>query len=84
MEIVTTGNTDFSPNDSQGGNAGNDATTDIGFQLADIAIADVDDNQRVRLENFISRWAKYATICQKEVIKFYELYYVLQIKFCHI
>jgi len=54
MEIVTTGNTDFSPNDSQGGNAGNDATTDIGFQLADIAIADVDDNQRVRLENFIS------------------------------
>ena len=55
MEIVTTGNTDFSPNDSQGGNAGNDATTDIGFQLADIAIADVDDNQRVRLENFISR-----------------------------
>lgn len=43
-----------SPNEAN--NHVNDSTTDIGFQLADIAIADTDvnDSQRLRLENFIS------------------------------
>merc|ERR1719342_599168 len=54
MEIsASTSDINFSPNDSSGANV-SDMTSDIGFQLADIAIADVDDNQRVRLENFIS------------------------------
>jgi len=45
----------FSPGGGTSGtNNVSDVTSDIGFQLADIAIADVDDNQRVRLENFIS------------------------------
>ena len=58
MEIsASTSDINFSPNDNSGGGGANvnDMTSDIGFQLADIAIADVDDNQRVRLENFISR-----------------------------
>jgi len=51
-----------SPNEANNSNSshaggGTDSTTDtIGFQLADIAIADTDvnDSQRIRLENFIS------------------------------